>query len=531
MIVFRTASWFRVAALLALGVPLVLNSALAQERGPRGAAEEGEVLTRGPVHEAFAETVTFDPEPGHVAPKAPPAAIEEVPPDQRPEGVNVAWIPGYWAWDDERTDFLWVSGIWRALPPGRQWMPGYWGKSPRGSQWTSGYWADAKLNEVEYLPEPPATVEVGPNVAAPSVDHRWLPGCWLWQQNRYAWRPGYWAAGQSDWDWVPAHYVWSPRGYVFVGGYYDYSVARRGVLFAPVYFRSNIYSQRGFSYSPVTVINPAVFASHLFLRPSYGHYYFGDYYASNYSSSGFSPWFSYHSSRYGYDPFYAQQRWNHRTDREWDRRVEADFAHRRDHEEARPPRTWTAQRVRSTAGAANIDKSFVVAASFDDLAKSKDSPIRLQPVAKVERQQISQRGQEFRTAREERQKLEAAAVLPSADAPRGTVKPIKVKLPRTPITSQPVDRLGKDAPPQVIEAPQPDIKIEPKPRKPRGNAEGPTDLPKATKPNPRPERPKAEPKEKPQRDPNDAPKGGSDDRPRGGSKGPPKGEGKNKPKS
>ena len=106
------------------------------------------MLTRGPVHEAFAETVTFDPEPGIVVPKAPPAAIEEVPPEQRPEGANVAWIPGYWGWDDERNDFLWVSGIWRDLPPGRQWVPGYWGKSAQGYQWTSGYWADAQVSEV-----------------------------------------------------------------------------------------------------------------------------------------------------------------------------------------------------------------------------------------------------------------------------------------------------------------------------------------------------------------------------------------------
>jgi len=27
----------------------------------------------------------------------PALAIEEVPPEERPEGVNVAWIPGYWA--------------------------------------------------------------------------------------------------------------------------------------------------------------------------------------------------------------------------------------------------------------------------------------------------------------------------------------------------------------------------------------------------------------------------------------------------
>ena len=153
------------------GFELWLEQGLLPHSRARPDAEEGvQVLTRGPVHEAFAETVTFDPEPGIVVPKAPPAAIEEVPPEQRPEGANVAWIPGYWGWDDERNDFLWVSGIWRDLPPGRQWVPGYWGKSGQGFQWTSGYWADAKVSEVEYLPEPPATVEAGPNIAAPSAD-------------------------------------------------------------------------------------------------------------------------------------------------------------------------------------------------------------------------------------------------------------------------------------------------------------------------------------------------------------------------
>lgn len=490
----RIASGCIVTALLAICIAVGFNKAAALQRGPPDGVEGVEVLTRGPVHEAFAETVTFDPEPGVVVAKAAPDAIEELPPEQKPAGANVDWIPGYWAWDDERSDFLWISGIWRDLPPGRQWVSGYWAKSGRGSQWTSGYWADAKVSEVEYLPEPPATVEAGPNVAAPSADHTWLPGHWVWQQNRYAWRPGYWATAHANWVWIPAHYVSAPRGYVFVDGYYDYSVARRGVLFAPVYFNSSVYTQRGFSYSPAMVISPAVFASHLFLRPSYGHYYFGDYYASNYTAAGFSPWFSFNSSRHGYDPFYAHQRWNHRDDGEWDRRVAADFAQRRDHEEARPPRTWAAQRDRSTKGATNNDKSFVVAASLDELAKSKETPIRLQPVAKAERQQIGQRGQEVRLAREERQKLEAAAADPSADAPGRNVKPVKVKLPKSPIASQPVDRLGKDdAPPKAIEAPQADAKIEPKPRKARGDAESPLET-KVTKREPRPEQPQAEPK-------------------------------------
>lgn len=511
----------------------LLGTALAwgQDReapplAPTGADEGVEVLTRGPVHEAFAETISFDPEPGVVVPKAAPDAIEELPPEQKPEGANVDWIPGYWAWDDERSDFLWVSGIWRALPPGRQWMPGYWTASGRGSQWISGYWADAQASEVEYLPEPPQTVEAGPNIEAPSANHTWLPGSWIWHENRYAWRPGVWALVQPNWIWNPAHYVWAPRGYVYVNGYYDHSVARRGVMFAPVYFSANTYSRRGFSYSPSMVINPGVFASHLFSRPSYGHYYFGDYYASNYASRGFSPWFSVYSSRSGYDPFYAHQRWEHRNDRQWDRRVEADFANRRDNEDARPPRTWTAQRDRGPQRAGNDDKSYTVAASLEDLSKSKEAAIRFQPVAKEAREQYTQRGQEFRRTREERQKLEVAAVEGSAEAPVRTAKPVKVKVPRSPIASQPVDRLEKDyVPPQAIEAPGPDLKVEPKPRRSKGATKETKGEPRESKapqgarPEPKPDSPKPEANPEPPKE-----------KPTGESKGRSPGKGKNKPK-
>src|SRR5437867_2448331 len=76
-----------------------------------------EVLARGPVHEAFA-TPTTEPAPTKSVSKPPPKPIEEMPPEQKPDG-DVVWINGYWAWDDDRNDFLWVSGIWRTPPPGR----------------------------------------------------------------------------------------------------------------------------------------------------------------------------------------------------------------------------------------------------------------------------------------------------------------------------------------------------------------------------------------------------------------------------
>ncbi len=101
--------------------------------GPAPAQQEGiEVLARGPIHEAFAEPVDNRPKPGRVVPKQPPDPIEELPPDQKPAGDNVQWLPGYWAWDDDRNDFIWVSGIWRNLPPGRQWAPGHWIEARHG---------------------------------------------------------------------------------------------------------------------------------------------------------------------------------------------------------------------------------------------------------------------------------------------------------------------------------------------------------------------------------------------------------------
>jgi hypothetical protein len=465
MTVRRICRYCRVTALATLVAGFGLNNAIAAPPSPADGQQGVEVLTRGPVHEAFAETVTFDPEPGIVAPKSPPAAIEELPPDQKPEGAHVAWIPGYWAWDDERNDFLWVSGIWRALPPGRQWVPGYWGQSAKGFQWTSGYWADAKASEVEYLPEPPATAEAGPNTGAPSPDQTWMPGCWVWQQGRYLWSPGYWAAGYPDWDWVPAHYVWAPRGYVYVDGYWDYSVGRRGVLFAPVFFDANVYGQQGFSYSPAVVINPAVFASQLFLRPNYQHYYFGDYYGSDYTAAGFYPWFSYNSSRFGYDPIFAQQLSQHRQDPTWANTVQADFQNRVVHQNLRPPRTWAAQQALVASQAQSTAKSFVIAAPLDQVTKSKDSPYRFQPIDQTARQQLGQQAQGVHKFREERQKLETKAPANLVDTTSKKLEPARVKLPTSPIVAKSPDQLEKAyVPPKTHVAPPPDPKVEPKQR-------------------------------------------------------------------
>ena len=303
--------------------------------------------------------------------------------------------------------------------------------------------------------------------------------------------------------------VWAPRGYVFVDGYWDYSVNRRGVLFAPVFFDASVLARRGFVYSPTTVIDPGVFGDQLFVRPSCGQYYFGDYYAAGYAAAGYYPSFSYQSRHYGYDPFYAHQSWEHRSDPNWGRNVQASFQYRRDHQDARPPRTLTAQNT-FVAGAGNSrNRGFVAATSLDQLAKRQNGPLRFQPVTKAEQQQFAQHGQEIQKFRDDRRGLEAKTANSPTNPPAKGFEPSRVKLPVSPLASKPENLAGRDhASPGAHQVLKPDLGAEPKPRgevQPRPNLE-PRPEPKATprptlepKAQPRPNlEPKAEPRPAPE---------------------------------
>ena len=248
--------------------------------------------------------------------------------------------------------------------------------------------------------------------------------------------------------WVPAQYVWSPRGYVFVDGYYDYSVARRGVLYAPVYFNPSVYSQQGYRYSPVTAISLAVFGNQLFLRPNYNHYYFGDYYGSGYSTAGYYPWFSFNDGRRGYDPFYAHQRWHRRNDRDWQQRIETDFQRRNDNEEARPPRSLAAQQTLLKEGdTTNVTQSLnnvIVATTLAQLATSKESSLRLQPVTNEEQKTLTAHSREVNRFRAARQKMEVKTSDAAGEQPAKDSAPARVKLPKSPILATTSDRLDKE---------------------------------------------------------------------------------------
>ena len=291
-------------------------------------ADDTEALDAGPVHEAFAELVTLDQNNGMVAPTAPPEPINEIPPEVRPEGTNVEWFPGYWSWSEDINDFIWISGVWRDVPPGQQFVPGYWNETPEGWTWVSGFWTNDTQDELAYLPQPPATLETAPTYPQPADDYFWVPGCWQYRNSNYAWQAGFWTRGYSNWVWVPNRYRYTPRGYVYLGGYWDYPLARRGYLFSPVRYRRPIYRNVGYRYTPYRWVNTSLLLSRLFMAPNRGHYYYGNYASPRYAAAGYRPWIQIDQVRGGYDPFYTHASWNARQSRNsnWLNNYRNDFS-------------------------------------------------------------------------------------------------------------------------------------------------------------------------------------------------------------
>ena len=445
--------------------PIPVPEAADAQNAPASApdqtdAQGGQVMTRGPIHEAFAAPVVHDPKAAPTVSKEPPAPIQEMPPDQKPAGQNVQWIPGYWSWDVSRDDFIWISGIWREPPPNNQWVPGYWHQVDGAYQWVSGTWIPIATGQAQsqqsYLPPPPPSLEAGPNTPQPSPNVSWTPGFWSWQASGYTWRPGFWAAVQPNWIWMPAHYVWSPGGYLFVPGYWDLPVANRGLMFAPVYYPQLVYTQPNFVFTPsISIVGSAVTAN-LFVQANTNQYLFGNYYAQNFVSVGITPWFSFTfaSGRPAYyDPlfsFYAVG--NVRQNPGWVAQVREQYALRRDRVELRPANTYIEQ-TRIIERNVNITRDVTVVDHRTlamPLSKLAADPVagrgmRLVKVEEAERQQLHQQVAQLHQFREQRlqQEREGARALAAGGA--AAARPRPMNLPHSPIASRPVHPAGSQS--------------------------------------------------------------------------------------
>jgi hypothetical protein len=471
----KTTHWFVFGALLA-GL-LLAGPVRAQDDDAVLAAEadepEGvEVLTRGPIHEAFATPVTGELKPTLVIPKEPPANIDEVPPDFRPEGDDVAWIPGYWSWDDEREDFIWISGVWRRTPPNQRWVPGYWDKVDDGWRWSQGFWAPIAEEAITYYDPPPETLEAGPNSDPPGDNYFWTPGVWTYQQTDYRWRPGYWAQSQPNWIWMPDRWVWTPSGAVFCAGFWDYTFASRGCVFSPVYINRSVYVQPGFSWRPRYTLNPAALLVNFWIRPNYCHYYFGNYYGGNYGRWGYTPMSQYYGRRggWGWDPIIAYNQAHYRgRGINYVNRMNSWHQFYVDHPNRRPPATWrdqvnivknqkiTVNKITNITNVNNIvnndvdviagGNANVVALPINQVAKARrhDPDLRMARVDDAQREQARHRAKQFHQINAERSKAERQNDLAvrDRDIRRDDSKKVQV---RNKVTLPAVATAGNDQP-------------------------------------------------------------------------------------
>lgn len=383
-----------------------------------------QVLTRGPVHEAFAKPVTMDPQAPTLIPKQPPEGLQEMPPSERPAGADIVWVPGYWAWDEDRNDFIWVSGCWRNAPPGTYWVPGHWLQAGNGWEWIAGFWkpiATQPQEQIEYLPAPPATVEIEAPGAPPMPDQVWVPGCWYWSGGRYVSRHGYWITQQVGWVWVPSHYVWTPRGYIFSPGHWDYDLDNRGVLFTPAYFPPEVRVRVGFVFCPGICVDLGMLRLNLFAYPRYRHYYFGDYYDDAYLRVGIYPWFRCQTIHTWYDPLFVYDRWHFRhTEPNWARRQAQEFQSRRSNRDLRPARTYAALQVQMARMPAARRPERPLVEPLRMFAASQSTPVKFERVTQAERQQIAVSSKEVRNFRDQRNRWESPAGQPTSAASPGT---------------------------------------------------------------------------------------------------------------
>ncbi len=460
------------------------------------ADQEGiEPQTRGPVHEAFATPTDADPHPNLIVPKAPPEPIEEAPPDQKPEGQNVLWIPGYWAYDDDAHDFLWVSGLWRDVPPETQWVPGYWNEAEGGWQWVSGYWSVAAQHDVQYLPPPPPSIEAGPSAPAPDDTSVYVPGCWVYRETRYLWQPGFWIAARPDWVYIPACYRWTPAGCVFISGYWDYPLARRGLLFCPIRFTRAVWERPGWVYQPNYCISEPALEASLFVQTHFRRYHFGDYFAPQYATAGYVPWFEHRAARNVPEPLFAHARYLHRQDRQWGQELRDLYVERSRGHALRPPTTFVQQNqliqnitVNKTVQINNqtlrvkdpqaLARHVTVVAPVTKIAEINRTNIRLQPVAKaalpVERKVATQ----IREVATQRRQLETQMVAKGTAAVRPTDRPRTARLELPKLAPAPaavkakVQVPARPALPQHVERPAPPhqpvkpLRVEPKAARP-----------------------------------------------------------------
>lgn len=260
-----------------------------------------EVLENGPVNEAFITPIGGDNLIFNAISAKPPEPIDERIPLQTDSQAE--WIPGYWAWQNELHDFIWVSGTWRRPPQDHLWISGFWKEYPDGWVWIHGFWNRVPENKINYIGIAPPDVLDENSPPPPNDNYAWNSGYWYFlpDSNDYQWVPGDWEEMNPDWILMPAHYVWRPGGYVFIPSYWDWPLDKRGKVFAPVQIQQE-YRYRADFEPEQSVDASAIIQNYLPFYPNYLPIFHHHYrYHQNFWNScsctptwwGWTPWWSF----------------------------------------------------------------------------------------------------------------------------------------------------------------------------------------------------------------------------------------------
>ena len=216
-------------------------------------------------------------------------------------------------------------------------------------------------------------------------------------------------------------------------GFWDHPLEERGLLFAPVRFRAD-WGRRAFV--PQFTVNCDFLMGALFVRTSFHHYFFGDYFEDRYEKRGFVSWPDYRWGKVGFDPNYSYYRHLHAGDPHWETSLHDLYHGRRSGEVPRPPHTWSQQveAVRkiegenACAGAVHTNLNFTHLQNVSALTTLKDvhnvrttqpgrvsrprpgevtsRPIALQKVAAEEHARQLKAAEQMRTTATQRRELE-----------------------------------------------------------------------------------------------------------------------------
>jgi len=182
-----------------------------------------------PIHEAFVMPVR-DALPPLVIARAPPSSQQEqIPPQPISDAI---WISGYWSWNENNGDFVWVCGVWRRPPADHQWIPGNWVQYQGAWTRESGFWSATPLENLVYIAKAPPASIADTIPASPGNNYFWIRGYWDYAQNNYQWLSGKWELSNPDWVMTPAQYIWRASGYVFIPMYWDFALDLRGKAYS-----------------------------------------------------------------------------------------------------------------------------------------------------------------------------------------------------------------------------------------------------------------------------------------------------------